>query len=131
MKNIVLAAGYATRMYPLTENFPKPLLAIGDSTILDKMLKDVDAMPCVDEHIIVTNHKFYHIFEEWAAKAAEEGRYAKPIKLVDDGSTNNDNRIGAVGDLILALKTYDVQDDILVAAADNLLDFSLTSLIDF
>ena len=75
MKNIVLAAGYATRMYPLTENFPKPLLAIGDSTILDKMLKDVDAMPCVDEHIIVTNHKFYHIFEEWAAKAQEEARY--------------------------------------------------------
>lgn len=131
MKNIVLAAGYATRMYPLTENFPKPLLAIGDSTILDKMLKDVDAMPCVDEHIVVTNHKFYHIFEEWAAKAQEEGRYAKPIKLVDDGSTNNDNRIGAVGDLILALNTYEVQDDILVAAADNLLDFSLTSLIEF
>ena len=94
-------------------------------------MRSARPMPCVDEHIVVTNHKFYHIFEEWAAKAQEEGRYAKPIKLVDDGSTNNDNRIGAVGDLILALNTYEVQDDILVAAADNLLDFSLTSLIEF
>ena len=64
MKNIVLAAGYATRMYPLTENFPKPLLPVGSSTILDKMLEDVDALDEIDEHIIVTNHRFIGIFEE-------------------------------------------------------------------
>ncbi len=131
MKNIVLAAGYATRMYPLTENFPKPLLRIGKSSILDRMLQDVDAQPCIDGHIIVCNHKFHAIFEDWAAEAAREGRYSKPLRIVDDGSTDNDNRIGAVGDLILALQSCHIEDDILVAAADNLLDFSLSSLIDY
>ena len=123
MKNIVLAAGYATRMYPLTENFPKPLLAVGTSTILDKMLEDVDSLDDIDEHIIVTNHRFIHIFEEWLTGAIQ--RYAKPIRLLDDGSTSNDNRVGAVGDLIAAIREFGVNDDILVAAADNLLDFSL------
>ena len=66
MKTIVIAAGYATRLYPLTENFPKPLLEIGKSTILDRMLDDIDTIPEIDEHIVVTNHKFAGIFEEWA-----------------------------------------------------------------
>ena len=69
MKNIIIAAGYATRLYPLTENFPKPLLKIGDSTILDRMLADIDQIPDIDEHIIVTNHRFAPIFEEWKAKS--------------------------------------------------------------
>ncbi|MBR3527371.1 MAG: NTP transferase domain-containing protein [Bacteroidales bacterium] len=129
MKNIVLAAGYATRMYPLTENFPKPLLPVGSSTILDKMLEDVDALDEIDEHIIVTNHRFIGIFEEWSKEASK--RYSKPIRLLDDGSTSNDNRIGAVGDLIAAIRKFDIKDDILVAAADNLLDFSLSSLVSF
>jgi len=129
MKNIVLAAGYATRMYPLTENFPKPLLPVGSSTILDRMMEDVDALDVIDEHIIVTNHRFIHIFEEWLEQA--KLRYAKPIKLLDDGSTSNDNRIGAVGDLVSAIRKFDINDDILVAAADNLLDFSLSSLVEF
>lgn len=64
MKNIIIAAGYATRLYPLTENFPKPLLKVGGSTILGRILKDVDGFPEVEEHIIVTNHKFATIFEE-------------------------------------------------------------------
>lgn len=129
MKNVVLAAGYATRMYPLTENFPKPLLPVGSSTILDKMLEDVDALEDIDEHIIVTNHRFIGIFEDWRLDAVK--RYAKPIRLIDDGSTSNDNRIGAVGDLVAAIRKFDIRDDILVAAADNLLDFSLASLVDF
>ena len=129
MKNVVLAAGYATRMYPLTENYPKPLLPVGDSTILDKMLEDVDALDEIDEHIIVTNHRFIKIFEDWLVVASD--RYAKPIRLLDDGSTSNDNRIGAVGDLVAAIREFDIKDDILVAAADNLLDFSLASLVDF
>lgn len=129
MKNIVLAAGYATRMYPLTENFPKPLLPVGDSTILDRMLQDVDALPEIDGHIIVTNHRFIKIFEEWLQEAVN--RYSKPILLYDDGSTSNDNRVGAVGDLIAAIRHFDIRDDMLVAAADNLLDFSLASLVEY
>lgn len=128
MKNIVLAAGYATRLYPVTENFPKPLLAIGGATILDRLLADLDPIPAIKAHIIVSNHKFIAIFEEWAAGARR--RYAKPIELIDDGSTDNDHRIGAVKDLILALDRCEVQDDILVAAADNVLDFSLRGFVD-
>ena len=67
MKNIVIAAGYATRLGELTKNFPKPLLQIGQSTILGRMLDDIDRIPEIDEHIIITNHKFASIFEEWAA----------------------------------------------------------------
>ena len=67
MKDIIIAAGYATRLYPLTENFPKPLLKIGNSSILDRMLDDIDDIDDIDEHIIVTNHKFARMFEEWAA----------------------------------------------------------------
>ena len=66
MKNIVIAAGYATRLGELTKNFPKPLLKIGQNTILGRMLDDIDQIPEIDEHIIITNHKFAHIFEEWA-----------------------------------------------------------------
>lgn len=65
MKNIIIAAGYATRLYPLTENFPKPLLKVGNKSILERILDDIDNIEDIDEHIIVTNHKFAHIFEEW------------------------------------------------------------------
>lgn len=129
MKNIVLAAGYATRLYPITENFPKPLLEIGGSTILDRMLEDVDAIEDVDGHIIVSNHKFISIFREWLEGARL--RYRKPITLIDDGSTDNEHRIGAVKDLILALDECGVEDDILVAAADNVLDFSFGGFVDY
>lgn len=129
MKNIVLAAGYATRLYPITKNFPKPLLEIGGSTILDRMLEDVDAIEAVDGHIIVSNHKFISIFREWLEGARL--RYRKPITLIDDGSTDNEHRIGAVKDLILALDTCGVEDDILVAAADNVLDFSFGGFVDY
>lgn len=66
MKNIVIAAGYATRLGELTKNFPKPLLKIGQNTILGRMLDDIDQIPDINEHIIITNHKFAHIFEDWA-----------------------------------------------------------------
>lgn len=75
MKNIVIAAGYATRLGELTKNFPKPLLKIGENTILGRMLDDIDRITDIDEHIIVTNHKFAPIFEQWAS----ERHYAKKI----------------------------------------------------
>ena len=65
MKDIVIAAGYATRLGELTKNFPKPLLKIGENTILGRMLDDIDMIPEIDEHIIITNHKFAGIFEDW------------------------------------------------------------------
>ena len=127
MKNVVIAAGYATRLGELTRNFPKPLLPIGQSTILERLLDDIDAIPDIDEHIIVTNHKFIGIFEDWKNSL----HYTKPITLVDDGTEINETRLGAVRDLLLAIKQCNIHDDILVIAADNLLDFSLQGFVDY
>ncbi|MBQ3766272.1 MAG: nucleotidyltransferase family protein [Bacteroidales bacterium] len=123
MKTIVIAAGYATRLYPLTEHFPKPLLQIGKSTILDRMLDDIDGIPEISEHIVVTNHKFASIFEEWA-------RSRERVRILDDGTTTNETRLGAVRDLILALDTFGIDEDILVVAADNILEFSFKDFVE-
>ena len=148
MKNIVIAAGYATRLYPLTQNFPKPLLKIGKRTILDRMLDDLDNIQDIDSHIIVSNHKFAPIFQEWAKKRMEEGEHRKPITIIDDGTSTNETRLGAVRDLLLAINTIENTqesmlnaqrsmvnnkwpDDIMVVAADNILNFSFLGFVDF
>ena len=127
MKNIVIAAGYATRLGELTKNFPKPLLKIGQNTILGRMLDDIDPIPDITGHIIITNHKFAGIFSEWAAQQ----QYTKPITIVDDGTETNETRLGAVCDLLFAMEKLSIDDDMLVVAADNLLFFSFSEFIDF
>ena len=137
MKTIVLAAGYATRLYPLTENFPKPLLEIGRSTILDRMLDDLDTIPDITGHIVVTNGKFAPIFEEWAADrlagegAESEPSPAKPVRIVNDGTFTNETRLGAVCDLLLAIESLGIDDDLLVMAADNILEFSFRGFVEY
>lgn len=144
MKNVVIAAGYATRLGELTKNFPKPLLKIGENTILGRMLDDIDRIPEIDEHIIISNHRFAPIFERWKT---EDGRWKKPITIVDDGTETNETRLGAVRDLIFAInggvipgdKEFSIlnsqlsiiNDDLLVVAADNLLFFSFQEFVDF
>lgn len=127
MKNIVIAAGYATRLYPLTENFPKPLLTIGSNTILGRLIDDIDAIPEITAHIIVSNHKFVNHFESWASKQVTR----KPVYIIDDGTETNETRLGAVRDLLLAIDRCDVKEDMLVIAADNILDFSFTGFVDY
>ena len=126
MKTIVIAAGYATRLGELTRNFPKPLLKIGSNTILGRMLDDIDQIPDITEHIIITNHKFAHFFEEWAGDS-----WKKPITIVDDGTSTNETRLGAVCDLLFAMEKLNIDDDLLVVAADNLLFFSFQEFVDF
>jgi glucose-1-phosphate thymidylyltransferase len=125
VKNIVIAAGYATRLGELTKNFPKPLLKIGNNTILGRMLDDIDTIPEIDEHIIITNHKFAHIFEDWAAKSPHK------ITVLDDGTSSNETRLGAVKDILFAIEQLQLDDDLLVMAGDNLLDFSLKDFIQY
>lgn len=127
MKNIVIAAGYATRLYPLTEKFPKPLLKVGSRNILERMLDDIDPLPEIDSHIIVTNHKFAQIFNEWV-KTVD---YTKPITVIDDGTSTNETRLGAVRDLLLAIERENIDDNIMVLAADNILEFSLKGFVDY
>ena len=129
MKNIVIAAGYATRLGELTKNFPKPLLKIGERSILDRMLDDIDTIADIDEHIVITNHKFAPHFEAWRKEVAS--KYKKTITIVDDGTETNETRLGAVCDLLFALDKLSVNDDLLVVAADNILFFSFQEFVDF
>lgn len=127
MKTIVIAAGYATRLGELTRNYPKPLLEIGRQTILGRLLDDIDKIADIDEHIIITNHRFAPIFEKWAG----EQHYTKPIRIVDDGTSTNETRLGAVGDLLYTMDHLKLDDDLLVVAADNLLFFSFREFVAF
>lgn len=121
MKCIILAAGYATRLYPLTFTQPKPLLLVAGKSILDWLVDDV--APLIDEFIIVSNHKFVQQFQAWA-----EGKQQK-ITVLDDGTESNEARLGAVKDIQLAAK--DIDDDCVVMAGDSVLDFSLQHFIRF
>ena len=121
MKCLILAAGYATRLYPLTENFPKPLLEVKGKPILDWLIEDIGSL--ADEFVVVTNHKFVRHFENWAS--------GRKIRIVDDGTSSNDTRLGAVCDIQYAIERASLYDDLLIIAGDNLLDFSLKGFIGY
>ena len=121
MKCIILAAGYATRLYPMTKNFPKPLLDVGGKPILDWLINDLAEV--IDEFRVVTNHKFAHIFQEWADGHSEN------ITVIDDGTESNETRLGAVRDIELA--SQGINTDVFVMAGDNVLTFSLIPFIEF
>lgn len=125
MKCLILAAGYATRLYPLTENFPKPLLEVGGKTILDWLVDDIDTAGLVDEYVVISNHKFAHHFDKWAATKAMK------VTVVDDGTSSNETRLGAVKDIQFAIDKLGLDDDMLVIAGDNVLDFSLTKFVRY
>lgn len=125
MKCLILAAGYATRLYPLTENFPKPLLKVQNKSILDWLIDDIDRSGEVDEYIVITNHKFAHHFEDWTSV------HAQKITVINDGTCANETRLGAVRDIQFAIDSLNLSGDLLVIAGDNLLDFSLIDFIDY
>lgn len=125
MKVILLAAGYATRLYPLTENFPKPLLQVGDKTIVDWLIDDIDQSGEIEEYFVVTNHKFAHFFDDWAKTKSQK------ITVVDDGTSTNETRLGAVCDIQLVIEKHQLKGDLLIMAGDNLLDFSLCEFLKF
>ena len=127
MKGLVLAAGYATRLYPLTENQPKPLLEVAGESILDYIVEKMEKVEAIDEIIIVTNEKFTSHFEEWAKQAD----YSKPFTVVNDGTTTNDNRLGAIGDIQFVINQLNIEDDLMVLAGDNLFDFELTDFANY
>ena len=131
MKCLILAAGYATRLYPLTENFPKPLLKVGEKTILDWLIDDIDQAGCVDGYVVISNHKFAPIFEDWAAGRGPEPVEGPRVTVLDDGTSSNETRLGAVRDIQFAIDTLGLDDDLLVIAGDNLLDFSLVRFLEY
>ena len=125
MKCLILAAGYATRLYPLTKDFPKPLLKVKGKAILDWLIDDIDGSKDIDEYILISNHKFYDHFLSWS-----KGRKEK-IMVLDDGTKTNEGRLGALRDIEYAVREANIHDDVLIIAGDNLLDFSLGKFIDY
>ena len=127
MKAIVLAAGYATRLYPLTKNQPKPLLEVAGKTILDYIVEKIERVSSIDEVIIVTNEKFSGHFMKWAAAAD----YSKKLTVVNDGTLTNETRLGAIGDIQFVIDQLQVEDDLMVLAGDNLFDFELSDFAKY
>ena len=125
MKCLILAAGYATRLYPLTENFPTPLLKVGEKTILDWLVDDIDTSGLVDEYIVISNHKYAPHFDKWANEKPQR------ITVVDDGTSTNETRLGAVKDIQYAIDKLALDSDMLVIAGDNVLDFSLVRFVEY
>ena len=125
MKAYLLAAGYATRMYPLTRDRPKPLLEVAGAPILSHMLGRVLALDDLSEVVVIANARFASVFEDWAAGIDAP----VPVQVLNDGSTREDDKLGAIGDLSFALSRVPVAgEDWLVAAGDNLLSFDLRSI---
>ena len=131
MKAIILAAGYATRLYPLTENLPKAMLPIGNKAMMDYLVEGMAEIKELTEVHIVTNHRFAAQFEAWSMQTNAEKRYpALSFKVWDDGTTSNDDRLGAVGDMQYVIERAALEDDVLVAASDNFFTFPLPLFVD-
>jgi glucose-1-phosphate thymidylyltransferase len=120
VKAILLCAGYATRLRPLTDDVPKPLLPLAGRPMLDWLVDRLEELDDVDEVHVVTNHRFFGDFERWAA-----GR--PKLRVHDDGTTTNENRLGAVGDIAVTIEQARLDDDLVVIAGDNLFHYSLAA----
>lgn len=127
MKIIILAAGYAVRLQPLTLDTPKSLLSVGGRTIIDRIMDKIAAVGGNDHVFIVTNGKYADKFTAWASASAESGR----ITVINDHSTTNENRLGAIRDLDLVIEEQSIDDDVLVVAGDNLFDLDLKDFLGF
>jgi glucose-1-phosphate thymidylyltransferase len=124
MKVIILAAGYATRLYPLTLNQPKPLLPVAGKPMIEHVLDNLAPINGIDRVYVVTNAKFAGHFQKWS----EHYRATKSrleLTIVNDNSTDDTNKLGAIGDIHFVLKNQNVDDDLLVVAGDNLFSESL------
>lgn len=127
MKAVILAAGYATRLYPLTKDRPKALLKVGGKTILEHILLKLGKVKEVAQVYIVTNQKFYKHFKEWTGSY----NYDKDIKVINDKTTSNEDRLGAIADLYYVIEQEEINDDLIVMAGDNLFDFELSDFVAF
>ena len=127
MDCLILAAGYATRLYPLTENMPKPLLKVKEKTILDWLIDDIDSSGMIEKYIVVSNSKFASNCEQWAKNHSMSDR----IVVVNDGTFTNETRLGAVADILFAVKELNLNGELMVIAGDNVLDFSLCRFLEY
>lgn len=127
MKALILAAGYATRLYPLTKKYPKPLLEVKGRPIIDYIVDKLEAVSEIDEIYIVTNSKFIGVFRKWAKSV----KTSKKITLVNDLTKSNQDRLGAIGDINFVIRKLKLRDNLLVVGGDNLFSGSLKGFLKF
>jgi glucose-1-phosphate thymidylyltransferase len=130
MKLIILAAGYATRLYPLTINQPKPLLEVAKRPMIEHVINHLKDVPELTGVIIISNEKFHGHFEKWASDYQISGQNI-PITVVNDKSTDENNRLGAIGDMVFAMNDQSVDEDVIVVAGDNLFSQSIRAFGEF
>ncbi len=131
---LVLAAGYATRLYPLTINTPKPLLTVGPKAMIDYIVDEIETISDVNKIVVVTNHRFADHFEEWAQKRLDQDAgngIDLPIEIIDDGTTDDTNKLGAIGDIQFVIDKLSIDEDLMIIAGDNLFTYKLSDMYAF
>lgn len=135
MKAIVLAAGYATRLFPYTENYPKSLLNIAGKPLIDYTMDRILASRAIETVYVVTNSRFHQPFTSWSLRYREAraaaGEDLAVLQIVNDGTSSNEERLGSIGDLEFTLRTEGIDDDLLVICSDKMFDFSLVEFINY
>ena len=129
MKALLLGAGYATRLYPLTKDRPKPLLPVAGIPILTRITEKLFSIKELDGIYVVTNHRFAANYYNWLRDYQVQRALPVPIEIFDDLTTSPDDRLGAVGDIQFVVKNAKLDDDLIVIAGDNLIEFSMTDFV--
>ena len=127
MKAILLVAGYATRLYPLTINKPKALLTVNNKPILDYIFDEIETIDDIDQVYVITNDRFYMDFCDW--KQSKNSNI--PIEVVNDGTDSDENKLGAIGDIRFLIEEEKIDDDVVIIAGDNLFTYKLKDMFDF
>lgn len=127
MKAIILCAGYATRLYPLTLDKPKPLLPVKGKPLLNYVIEKLEKVPDIEGIFVVTNDKFYDSFLDWS----KDLNSSKKIKIINDQTKSNEDRLGGLGDLNFVLKRENIDENLIVLAGDNLFESDLNEIVDF
>lgn len=131
MKVLILAAGYGTRLYPITKYIPKPLLPVVGKPMIEYLLDKIELIDDIDEVLIVTNKKFYPHFQLWHERITAAGVYDKKIRIIDDNTTADGVKLGAIGDMKFVIDKAKINDDLLVLGGDNLFEFNLQDFIGY
>ena len=126
MKAIILAAGYAQRLYPLTKDKSKALLPIGGMPIIGRIVDSLSEIRAIDKIYVVTNDKFYADFEEWKNQGMFEN-----VEILNDGTNGNENRLGAIGDIDFVIKEKNIDEDLFIIAGDSFITFDLKDFYEF
>ena len=128
MKILILAAGYGTRLYSITQDTPKPLLPIHDKPLINYILDRIKNILGLNEVIVVTNNKFIRHFKQWAQ---QQSKFPSKIVIVNDGTQSPEQRLGSVGDINFVLNNHRLEDDLLIVGGDNLFDYNIDEYVEF